>query len=615
MCGIVGYCDQIEGVVQKREQLEMALKTLAHRGPDGLGSHFWEQVFLGHTRLSIIDLSKGANQPFHFFEERVAIVFNGEIYNYRELSKELPALRTASDTEVILRGYVLYGTRFFKRLRGMFAFAIYDYRSVDSVILYRDLAGVKPLYYVNQKNKFAFASEIKALRGLFSLTPNEATLKTYFALGYCPEPSTAYREISACRPGECIVFDVQAGSIQKEILDDYDFEFVNQNASSENLEITRGLLHQAVKRNLVADVPLAVSLSGGIDSSLVAASSGRAHLNLLTVKFQEAAYDESAVAQKFANELNQQVEVIDIKDQADIDLLDRILLHFDQPFSDTSIIPFYFLSKAASKRGKVLLGGDGGDEIHSGYSSFGWLPMLWSYRKFFRAINPIGQCFLGGAYLRTWNRMQGLATLPKACDAICEWSSWLPPTTTFQRRSVFLFDTNEIFEGFQQYWMPNEAPFSAQLSFGYFRKRMLSDYLRKADMMSMINGLEYRVPLLDEDLVRFGLSIPSAQRADLFTQKKVLRKIHQATYTGHEYRRPKTGFSIPVDRWLSHEHFELIKAKLTAREAEVAQFVRPEYIKFLFDALTGKYAQTISRASVYQRIIQLYSFQLFCERC
>lgn len=613
MCGILGYCDTDQDVNLKQRQLQDSLSKLSHRGPDGAGEYFWNHVYFGHRRLSIIDLSEAANQPFHFFEEKVAIVFNGEIYNYKELALQLPSLRTASDTEVILRGYLLWGIAFFKQLRGIFAFAIYDYREGQSIVLYRDLAGVKPLYYVHERNRFAFASEIKAFKDLFLLQRDESVLRAYLAIGYCPEPMTAYKNVRCCQPGECITFDLRQGKLHCYLLNGYDFTISNNNSFAENVRITRGLLRQAVQRNLVADVSLSVSLSGGIDSSLVAANSFEQEVKLLTVKFDDQAYDESMIAKRYARELERAIEVIHIKKDSDLALLDRLLLHFDQPYSDTSAIPFYFLCREAARGGKVLLGGDGGDEVHGGYSSFGWLPLLWKVRKMTGVLNRPAQAVLRGSRLRNWNRVQGLVGFNSPAEVICELSSWLPTSTRFDDKPVFLFDTDVVFDVFRQGWIDFHHSFSTQMVYGYFFKRMLSDYLRKADMMSMINGLEYRVPMLDEDFVRFGLTIPFSQRCGMFEQKKVLRAIHKTSFSGGAYKRPKSGFAMPVDKWLKREDFEIIESRLLGKQAEVKEYVRPEYIKFLFLALNSDQTEQISRASVYQRIIQLYSFQLFCE--
>jgi len=614
MCGVLGFCDRVGDIRNKRQNLSQALKTLSHRGPDAFGEYYWNQVYFGHKRLSIIDLSSAADQPFHFSNEQVAIVFNGEIYNYKELATTLPPMITSSDTEVILRGYLCYGIDFFEKLRGIFALAIYDYRGDGEIILYRDLAGIKPLYYVNEGTRFAFASEIKAIEKLFSLKPEESVLRSFLAIGYCVEPLTAFKSIRCCQPGECIVFNIKSGLLKSKIINDFVFDVVNKNSKEENRIRTEQLLKQAVKRNMIADVPVSLSLSGGIDSSLVASYSSEFPVKLLSVRFNDSKYDESEVARGYANALGKSLEIIDIEESASIELLNRILLHFDQPYADTSAIPFYFLSKAAAAHGKVLLGGDGGDEVHSGYKSFGWLPFVWNNRSKLRQLDLVAQYMLPGSWKRKWNRIHELANLKRIPDLICEWNSWLPTSTELKGNSVFRFDTNMVFEVFRNEWMSQESRFSSQLSYAYFKKRMLSDYLRKADMMSMLNGLEYRVPMLDEDFVKFSLSIPYYQRADAAKQKKVLRQIHKRRYSGYGSMRPKSGFSMPVDKWLTKSDFSIIRDKLLKKNAVIADFIDPAYIQFLFSSLEENHSESISRAAVYQRIIQLYSFELFCEK-
>lgn len=613
MCGIFGFSDSSRNVEYYRIQLNEGLHSLTHRGPDGYGEYYWQHVYFGHRRLSIIDLSDAAAQPFHAFDRKVSIVFNGEIYNYKELAATMPSMLTSSDTEVILSGYYYYGVEFFKRLRGIFAFSIYDFREGERIILYRDLAGVKPLYYIHRGTQFAFASEIKALKKLFSLEPNEAILKTYLSIGYCLEPETALKSVLCCRPGECITFDVHTGILQSTQLSGYQFGIVNSSSFDENLERTEQLLQQAVNRNMVADVPISISLSGGIDSSLVA-SFASYDAKLFTVQMPDSDYDESQNAKDYADFLDRTIEIVELREESGLELLDRILLHFDQPYSDTSSVPFYFMTKAAANYGKVLVGGDGGDEIHCGYKSFGWLPLVWQSRSLIRGMHPVLSGLLSGSKKRSWNRIYEISRNSKMSGLICEWSSWLPPSLSYDGKSVFQFDVQTIFEKFRDEWLAEEIAASSQLTYAYFMKRMLGDYLRKADMMSMLNGLEYRVPMLDEDLVNYSLTIPFHQKANLIRQKRILRELHNKKYSGLGSNRPKSGFSIPMDRWLSKADFEIIKESLTKRNALVTEYISSDYINFLFSALDGRQSEIVSRSSVYQRIVQLYAFQLFCEQ-
>lgn len=615
MCGIFGYIGIRSSLSESLVgRFRKALTLLAHRGPDSAGEYTDGKIYLGHRRLSIIDLSGAANQPFHSANQSSVIVFNGEIYNYKELKPRLTHTKTNSDTEVILEGYLKFGIQFFKELRGMYAFAIYN-QIKGKIILYRDPSGIKPLYYSN-KHDFIFASEIKSIKSILgaNTTLDEGVLKSYLALGYCIEPYTIYQEIKAVEPGDCIEIDLESKEVTTQKIKKYDFRITNDLSQAQNTEILNVRLDTAMKRNLVADVPVNFALSGGIDSSLLFAKGHRDDNMAISVKFNDSAYDETSVAEIYAKHLKAKLKIITAdRNHNNLELLNRILWQMDQPYADSSAVPFFLLSKQAAQISKVLIGGDGGDEIQNGYPAFRILPMLELLNKvgFVRSFLQTSARVLPKEASRKLSRSMAVSAAGSWDAMLCEWQSWFPATTRFNGESPFLFDSREIYETYENAFkvVPVDT-FQQKVTKDLYLKRMLSDYLRKSDMMSMMNSLEYRVPMLDEDLVDFSLAIPYAQKNTKSTGKILFRKLHAATYPSFTSSLPKSGFSIPMDKWLTKESIQEIQQLISRSDGIVCNFINPRYVDFLFKALLDSSSRkVISRASVYQRILILYGLQ------
>ncbi len=623
MCGFIGAIDFSQGIAGRLDSLRAGLTAIKHRGPDGSKDHAGENYYVGQNRLSIIDLSSAADQPMFSSDGKVVMVFNGEIYNYQELKNELSEIRfrTSSDTEVVMEGYIRHGAEFFKRLRGIFALAIIDNRQMQKVVLVRDPSGIKPLYIFGKGGFSIFGSEMKALlpslKNLLSL--NENVLKCYLNLGYCPEPNTIYKEIEAVRPGELIELTSEERSVR--LLIEYSFENINKQSYRENKDRTRELLKNAVKRNLVADVEVAVALSGGIDSSLIYAFAHESESSVkgLTVSFSDKEHDESETAQLYANSVGGMLQKIEADTSLDLDILNKILNNFDQPYADSSAINVFFLTRASGKITKVLLGGDGGDELYNGYPSQTWLTYLERLSRSgityntTRALMKLASSFGGASVKRTSARMLDLWS-DKPREMLYDWHSWFPRKTLYEGDSPFKFDTSAGLKTYETAF-DNEAPdeFKNFVVFDYFRKTMLSDYLRKTDMMSMLNGVEYRVPFLDEDLTSFALSIPFDQKSGIREPKKILREIHKDIYPPQTSKGAKKGFTIPLDTALSKEEYSVIKNVLLSNDSISLEYVKKEYVEFLFRMLDERAGskKDISRAGVYQRILMLYSLNLW----
>jgi len=590
---------------------------LSHRGPDDSGEFVEPGIFLGHRRLSIIDLSQAANQPFFSGDGNAIIVFNGEIYNYKELSDGL-SLRTTSDTEVLLEGFLKFGLSFFQRIRGIYAFVIYDKRT-HQLIFYRDPAGIKPLYYTIQEGSISFASEIKSLYHLFrnALSINENAIKSYLSLGYVSEPSTIYNEIRALNPGTLLCYDINTNCSTEETLFSYTFDQFNQLSFANNLSQTESLLKRACERNKVADVEVNIALSGGIDSSLInyyvsKFNTGRS----ITVRFSEDSYDESSTAADFARHLSAEHFISDVKITNQLELLNKLLIHFDQPYGDSSLIPFYFLSKSASNFSKVIMGGDGGDEIHNGYNSQRLFPFLSSIQSHFggmmvsRSMKAMGSA-LSVEQSRLMMKFGSLLATHSGDELAFNLLSWFPALQDQYPINPFKYLLADLHKGFtrkEKLSLHGGSLIEAVL----FQERLRSDYLRKADMMSMINGVEYRIPMLDEDLVSFSLSIPYDQKSSLFKSKKMLRAIHKKYFPSYSSKLKKQGFSLPLDNWLGDPTLKYIESYILDENGIVLNYIEPEYVKILFRTLKEeKLRRFCSRESAYQRILILYSLQLW----
>ncbi len=623
MCGFLGAIDFEKGIESIYPSLQKGLRAISHRGPDGSSELKSGNGYLGHNRLSIIDLTANADQPLKSACADALIIYNGEIYNYKELKSDFKDFnfRTNSDTEVLLEGYLNYGIEFFKRLRGIYSFAIFDNRSEQKVVLGRDASGIKPLYFYKKDELYVFGSEIKAILPSVrdAVTTNEDVLKSYLNLGYCLEPFTIYKEINCLEPAN--VIELQKGRIKRHDLTTYDFAKSNRFSFEQNVERVEEKLKKAVERNLVADVEVAVALSGGIDSSLIYAYANQSNDKVkgLTIRSDDKEYNEEATAKIYAQTLQGKHESVEVNSELNLETLNKILLNFDQPYADSSAINVYYLTKATSKITKVLLGGDGGDELFNGYPSQTWLTYIHKcngsslLKKSGEIFLNLGKSASNTSRKRTLKRISDLWN-GKPQQLLYDWHSWFPRKTLFAGESPFLFDTNGAADLYNSIFK-TEAPaeFKQKVVFDYFRKQMLSDYLRKTDMMSMLNGVEYRVPLLDEDLVDFALTIPFNQKSSLKETKKILRTIHKKTYPAKTSRAPKKGFTIPLDTSLSRDEFIFIKEDLLKNGNLVHQYVKKDYIEFLFKGLDNRESvqADISRAAIYQRILMLYSLSLW----
>ena len=612
---------------------------LAHRGPDGRGHFADDRCELVHRRLALIDLSETGAQPMRNEDGSVLVVCNGEIYNHRALRAELAArghvFRGTSDTEVIAHLYEEHGERLVEHLRGMFAFAVYD-AARRRLLLARDRFGIKPLYYATHRGQLVFASEIKALLALAGFAPqiDRQACYDFLGLGYVPEPATAYVGVRALSPGTTLVADEggqRAAQYHKTTARPTLAGTGGRDLEARAEEVGAALL-AAVSRQSVADVPVAALLSGGIDSSLVVAAHTRAaaqSIETFNVRFPDADYDETGVARAVAAHCGTAHRTIDMDGALAPDAVFRLFRHFDQPFADTSLIPVYQVAKAIRARGHICaLSGDGGDEVFGGYGRFwrahrlvqlmrlpGWLSAV---------VAGAGQQLTGVTrdLGRQLSKAVRLAHAGRADSSVllAGLSNYLDEA---QKRALVRAEARaslrrvyRCFDGFRPPGAADLEELSRRMTENLFAVGLPSDMLRKVDMMSMLSGVEVRVPMLDEELVELGLSLPHALKTDGRAGKLVLRALARRWLPPHVAAHPKHGFGIPLDRMLSPEFHAALRDVLLSSDARVRDILNMTLIEFWLNQLARARrgdgtTTTISREGLYQRVFIVLALELW----
>lgn len=595
MCGIAGIVDP-EGA--SRDTLGRMCDALAHRGPDDADLCVWEDqgVGLGHRRLSIIDLSPAGRNPMGNEDGTVWVVHNGEIYNYRELRRELEAaghrFRSNSDTEVIVHAYEQWGEDHVERLRGMFAYALYDRRaasmggaSMPRVLLVRDRLGIKPLFYSWDDRRLLFASEPKAIFAVpgFDRTPDRSALADFLTYLYVPTPKTAYARIRKVSPGEILVFD---GSR----LEGRRYWDVKPDASpaqigvAEAASCVRELLEDSVRAHLVSDVPVGLFLSGGIDSSTIAAlatSVSDDALRAYSIGFDVAEHSETKFARLVAArfDLGYREWVVGVGSVREA--LDRVGDAYDEPFGDGSAVPTMRVSELASDEGKVVLSGDGGDELFGGY---GWY-RRWSFRQKVGFVplalrrgvfGPLAK--LAGSRSRRW-----LSDL--ALDPFRQYARLLELFSPEEKRGLLGPSLQDELEGYDDYWhfrryWREELDPLTRMQYLDLKTYLPDDILTKVDRASMAVGLEVRPPFLDHRLVEAVFALPASVRLPGGEPKGLLKRAMGPVLPKEVVERPKKGFSAPWDVWMG-ELDRWASGYLRDGAAVQAGILRPEPLSSL----------------------------------
>lgn len=629
MCGIAGWLGTLPG--SEDYGVRMA-QTLHHRGPDAHGIRSWPDATLVHTRLSIIDLSPAGAQPMANEDGTVWTVFNGEIYNHRELRRDLEArghvFKGHSDTEVLTHLYEEEGSAFVAKLRGMFALAIYDTRT-RTLVLARDRFGIKPLFYAPGNGRLAFASEIRALLELPGIDnrPDRQAVYDFVALFYIPAPETFYVGIRALQPGEVLEARLDADGVSWKTRTYHQWAI----APDPTITLTQAadradaLVTAAVRQQMESDVPLGALLSGGIDSSLVSAAAQAAlgdGLQTYNVRFPEKEYDETWAAVAVAKHIGSRHETLDADDaRGTWGHITDLLLHAGQPFADTSLFAVDAVCRLMRRHVTVALSGDGGDEGFGGYNFYWWVATIDRWRRLPIQIRRSGVALLASMAqfgILTERLPQRIRDLGGADDTsvIQTLFCWIREEEHRRLcRDTDVLPIRRLFEPRWEHRLPPGATglerLSAHATELNIRLTLANDYLFKVDTASMRESLEIRVPMLDEELFAFGLSLPHCLKVNGRTCKRVLREVAKHRLPPVVANKPKWGFAMPVDVWVDTDFKVRLRDALLGPSSRLPEFFRPEAYRPMVEAFCeGQPYPGVSREGLYQRAIMLLSVHL-----
>lgn len=579
MCGIAGIHHFTKKSLDYKIALQSAAQKLEKRGPDFTGFYYNNCVSFAHTRLSIIDTSAGANQPFTDITGRYTIVFNGEIFNFKVLKKELEqtgiTFLTESDTEVLLYLFIKEKTACLNKLNGFFSFAFFDSHTCETFIV-RDRFGIKPLVYFLDDEKLIFASEIKAILsfGVKKEICQDAML-FYFQLNYIPHPLTIFKEIKKLEPGSYIYISKENKVIiEKYFSTDYSSNSVKFSDYSKAKNYFRDLLTDAVSKRLIADVPLGCFLSGGIDSSVITALAAKEVNNLQTFSIgfkDEPFFDETHYAELVAKKHNTNHTVFSLTTKELYESLHNALSYMDEPFADSSALAVNILSQLTSKKVKTILSGDGADELFAGYNKhkaeFTILQNSWK-NSLIKTAHPVLKTLPqsrnsnAGNFFRKVNKYaEGLRM--SSSNRYWRWASYC------NEEQANLLLKNNTPQKYKQIKNNFILPESNDLNNFLLKDMNLvlpNDMLTKVDWMSMNNSLEVRTPFLDYRVVEFAFSIPANFKIDSKNQKKILKDTFEDLLPHELLHRKKQGFEVPLLKWFKGELKSWIENDLLSKK-------------------------------------------------
>jgi asparagine synthase (glutamine-hydrolysing) len=569
MCGIFGVA--LDKTFISKELFAESLELINHRGPDSTGTTFHniENVGFGHKRLSIVDLSKAGSQPMDSQDYSYQIIFNGEIYNFREIRDQLKKLdyrfRSQTDTEVLLNSYIEWGVDCVKKLKGMFAFAILD-KNKKNIFIARDRAGEKPLYYSISSNNFLFSSEIKPLihfeKKLNFIDPDSFSF--LFEHGFTQRNKSIFRDIFKLKPGHSLLFNLEDRSYEINNYWDITKKVNNNSLKNSNLSETELLnklehcLESAVLSQLYADVPIGIMLSGGLDSSLITALAARHQkkINTFTVSFSgHGTFDESSHAKIIADKFKTNHYQLEAKEISP-EILDHLPYFYDDPMFDSSMIPSYLLSEVISKNFKVALSGDGGDELFGGYNHYKKLLRL----KYYSAFIPL---FFRQSANSFYQHLMPLGSRGRKTIELFSSNfetSYPNNNEFFSTKEQILFFQSEFLRESGKSLIKNQdfsskiTNFSNRATFYDFQNYLSEDILVKIDRASMAHGLEIRAPFLDKDMIEFAFTeVPPDLKLNLKDKKILLKKLGLKILPASFSIQRKQGFSIPLGNFLSEK--------------------------------------------------------------
>jgi asparagine synthase (glutamine-hydrolysing) len=602
MCGIVGMVN-LDGRAAQPELLARMNEAIIHRGPDEDGTYLKGHVGMAMRRLAIIDLKSG-QQPIANEDRTCWIVYNGEVYNYREVKKELEArghrFHTDCDTEVVVHAYQEYGADCPKHLRGMFAFAIWDERRQE-LFLARDRVGKKPLLYAKTRDSFVFGSEFSALllHPSISREIDRAALDDYLSFMCVPAPQTAYRDIRKLEPGHSLTL-TRDGEIKTQRYWEPDFSKKVKLTEEEAGERALELLREAVRVRLMSEVPLGAFLSGGIDSSAVVAlmaeeSSGP--VKTFSIGFEEQDFSELHHARRVAERVGAEHHEFIVRPDA-LEVLPTLVEHYGEPYADSSAIPTYYVSRETRRHVTVALNGDGGDECFAGYERYAAMRLSERYRKLPGVLRervirqalellPISE--LKPSRARKVRRFLRAASLPPV-ERYLQWVSTVPRDV---KEDLYSDDFKEEVGGRDaSAWL---RPWFARANgAGVVDAALLADtmtylpndLLVKVDIASMANSLEARSPFLDHHVIEFAASLPENLKLRGLTTKYILKKTLQKLLPSENLTRGKMGFGVPIGHWFRGQLQPFLRENLLSDKASRRGLFRPEAVRRLVELHT-----------------------------
>lgn len=579
MCGITGILAFNSSGKQYLKKVSDATFALIKRGPDGEGIYFDKNVALGHRRLSIIDTSNAAAQPFTETDGRYTIVFNGEIFNYKLLRAQLESkgikFKSKSDTEVLLQLYISDKEKCLEQLDGEFAFAVYDAVSED-LFLARDRFGIKPLYYYKDDEKFIFASELKALIAFdIPKTIDKTALQLYFHLNYIPSPYSIFENVKKLESGSFIKLE-ENGKLEENKY--YSIPYISELKNIPTYEAAqkefKNLLESSVQKRMIADVPLGTFLSGGIDSSIITAIAAQhtKHLNSFSIGFKdEPLFDETEFAKLLSKKYKTNHTVFQLSNEDLFGNLKEMLDYIDEPFADSSALAVNILSMHTKKHVTVALSGDGADELFAGYNKHaaelkvrqGGLKasLVRSSHGLLKQL-PKSRNSKAGNKIRQFEKFaEGMKLSPQ--ERYWQWAKWAGYTCEqlFSKKYSMDIDSTE-FEKRKSSLLKNISNDYNSVLLTDMQLVLENDMLVKVDRMSMSQSLEVRVPLLDHKIVDFAFSLPANYKIDNKNRKKIVKDTFKDLLPAELLNRKKQGFEVPLLKWFKTDLKSMITNEL-----------------------------------------------------
>lgn len=599
MCGIAGIFSINNAVLDVNNNIKKMVDSIAHRGPDDEGFYQDKDIALGFRRLSIIDLKTG-NQPIHNEDKKIWTIFNGEIYNYKEIRALLEkkhTFYTNTDTEVLVHLYEDAEDEMVHHLRGMFAFCIWDSRK-RNLIICRDRLGIKPLFYAETKEFFLFASEIKAIlaSGLVDRSMDIEALNHYLGLQYIPAPMTIFKQIKKLPPAHILSLTKKDTVKIKEYWDTRNIP-INTLSFDDCKDKMNELLHESVRLRLRSDVPIGAFLSGGVDSSAVVAIMAKLNnsaINTFTICHRDKAYDESAYAKCVSDRYGTNHQTLVIGPEDFLSLMPSALEQFDEPFADSSALPTYLVSKFARESVKVVLSGDGGDEILAGYARYARELQFSRIEKTLRLKAVVPEALKRTLHNQMsfthsfFNRVNKFIVniLSTEVERHLFFMSYFR-SHKYNLYSPILRDRfcgNEDTSFFNTYFKKaNGNSLLRKILYLDQKTYLPNDILYKVDIASMANSLEVRVPLLDHKLVEFVSSIPDEYKLTGNNGKMIFKNLLEDLLPQHILYRKKIGFEIPVSSWFRKELAKYIRELLNDSELLSSSYFNRQYIIRMID--------------------------------